>query len=202
MEAMPYSDVPTLMRKLATAAPTLGREALRFTIYNGVRSGETRLAVWTEFDLENAIWTIPAERMKAGETHVVPLSAPVVALLRNRWNQRTSDTGLIFSKSGKKPISDMTMTKLLRDHGFATITVHGFRSTFADWAAECTNFPKEVVEKALAHKVPNKVEAAYRRTDFFEKRRSLMKRWADYLSDRERAMDTAAAETSPDRTSA
>jgi integrase len=197
MEAMPYSDVPALMKKLVTAAPTLGREALRFTIYNAVRSGETRLAVWTEFDLENAIWTIPAERMKAGETHVVPLSAPVVALLRKRWDERTSDTGLIFSKTGRNPISDMTMTKLLRNHGYATITVHGFRSTFADWAAERTDFPKEVVEKALAHKVPNKVEAAYRRTDFFEKRRSLMKQWADYLSNREPDMDSAADEPIP-----
>ncbi len=194
MEAMPHSDVPALMKKLVTAAPTLGREALRFTIYNAVRSGETRLAVWTEFDLENTIWTIPAERMKAGETHIVPLSPSVLALLLKRWDQRTSDTGLVFSKNGKKPISDMTMTKLLRDHDFPTITVHGFRSTFADWAAECTEFPKEVVEKALAHKVPNNVEAAYRRTDFFEKRRSLMKQWADYLNNRDIAMDTAAAE--------
>lgn len=194
MEAMPYSDAPALMKKLVAAAPTLGREALRFTIYNAVRSGETRLAVWTEFDLENAIWTIPAERMKAGETHIVPLSPPVVALLRKRWDQRTSDNGLVFSKSGKKPISDMTMTKLLRDHGFATITVHGFRSTFADWAAESTEFPKEVVEKALAHKVPNKVEAAYRRTDFFEKRRSLMKQWGDHLSKCDSVVDTAMAE--------
>jgi integrase len=171
MEAMPYADVPALMQKLATAAPTTGRDALRFTIYNAVRSNETRFAVWTEFDLEKAVWTIPAERMKAGETHVVPLSAPVVALLRKRWDERTSDTGLVFSNDGKKPISDMTMTKLLRDDGFASITVHGFRSTFTDWAAECTDFPKEVADKALAHKLPNKVEAAYRRTDFFEKRR-------------------------------
>lgn len=194
MEAMPYADVPSLMKKLATAAPTTGRDALRFTIYNAVRSNETRLAVWTEFDLEKAVWTIPAERMKAGETHVVPLSAPVVALLRKRWDERTSDTGLVFSNDGKKPISDMTMTKLLRDDGFTSITVHGFRSTFTDWAAECTDFPKEVADKALAHKLPNKVEAAYRRTDFFEKRRSLMKQWADYLGNSASAANTATAE--------
>ncbi len=159
MEAMPYADVPALMRKLAAASPTTGRDALRFTIYNAVRSNETRLAVWTEFDLENAVWTIPAERMKAGETHVVPLSVPVVVLLRKRWNERTSEIGLVFSNDGKKPISDMTMTKLLRDDGFASITVHGFRSTFTDWAAECTDFPKEVADKALAHKLPNNAEA-------------------------------------------
>jgi integrase len=181
MEAMPYADVPALMQKLAEAAPTLGRDALRFTIYNAVRSNETRLAVWSEFDLERSIWTIPAERMKAGETHVVPLSRPVVALLRRRWAERASDVGLVFSKDGMKPISDMTMTKLLRDDGHASITVHGFRSAFTDWSSETTDFPKEVADKALAHKLPNKVEAAYRRTDFFEKRRELMKMWSNYL---------------------
>jgi len=193
MEAMPYADVPALMQKLAAASPTTGRDALRFTVHNAVRSNETRLAVWTEFDLDEAVWTIPGERMKAGETHIVPLSPPVVALLRKRWNERTSETGLVFSNDGKKPISDMAMTKLLRDDGFATVTVHGFRSTFTDWAAECTNFPKEVADKALAHKLPNKVEAAYRRTDFFEKRRNLMKKWADFLGNRAPADDDKAA---------
>ena len=180
-EAMPYADVPALMQALAMASPTTGRDALRFTIYNAVRSNETRFAVWTEFDLDTAIWTIPGERMKARETHVVPLSAPVVALLRKRWKERTSDTGLVFASRGEKPISDATMTKLLRDDGIAGVTVHGFRSSFTDWAAETINFPKEVADKALAHKLPNKVEAAYRRTDFFEKRRKLMARWAEYL---------------------
>jgi integrase len=178
---MPYADVPALMAKLAAASPTTGRDALRFTIYNAVRSNETRFAVWTEFDLDKAIWTIPGERMKAGETHVVPLSPPAVALLRKRWKERTSDTGLVFSNDGEKPISDMTMTKLLRDDGIKGVTVHGFRSAFTDWSSEKTRFPKEVADKALAHKLPNKVEAAYRRTDFFEKRRNLMARWAEYL---------------------
>jgi integrase len=133
--------------------------------------------------LDKAIWTIPGERMKARETHIVPLSAPVVALLLKRWNERTSDTGLVFSSRGEKPISDVTMTKLLRDDGIAGVTVHGFRSSFTDWAAEMTDFPKEVADKALAHKLPNKVEAAYRRTDFFDKRRSLMALWAEYLDE-------------------
>ena len=185
--AMPYGDVPELMTRLVAAAPTTGRDALRFTIYNAVRSNETRFAVWSEFDLDKAIWTIPGERMKAREAHIVPLSLPVLALLRRRWNERTSDDGLVFSNNGKNPISDMTMTKLLRDDGITGVTVHGFRSAFADWAAETTAFPKEVVEKALAHKLPNRVEAAYRRTDFFEKRRDLMARWAAQL-------DTARAE--------
>lgn len=191
LEAMSFADVPELMQKLAAASPTTGRDALRFTIYNAVRSNETRFAVWTEFDLDKAIWTIPGERMKARETHVVPLSAPTVALLRRRWNERASDTGLVFSKDGEKPISDMTMTKLLRDDGIKGVTVHGFRSAFTDWAAERTRFPKEVADKALAHKLPNQVEAAYRRTDFFEKRRSLMARWAEFL-------DKAPAQESKD----
>ncbi|WP_082697564.1 tyrosine-type recombinase/integrase [Novosphingobium fuchskuhlense] len=181
LEAMPYSDVPALMETLATASPTTGRDALRFTIYNAVRSNETRFAVWTEFDLDKAIWTIPGERMKAKATHVVPLSAPAVALLRRRWNERANDTGLVFSADGEKPMSDMTMTKLLRDGGIKGVTVHGFRSAFTDWAAEKTDFPKEVADKALAHKLTNQVEAAYRRTDFLEKRRDLMARWARHL---------------------
>lgn len=181
LEAMPHVDAPAIMQKIAARSATTGRDALRFTVYNAVRSNETRFAVWTEFDLEKAIWTIPGERMKARETHVVPLSAPAVALLRKRWQQRTSDTGFVFSTDGKRPISDMTMTKALRDEDVASATVHGFRSTFTDWAAETTDFPKEVADKALAHKLPNQVEAAYRRTDFFEKRRKLMELWAEYL---------------------
>lgn len=183
LAAMPYADVPALMAKLVAAAPTTGRDALRFTIYNAVRSNETRFAVWTEFDLDKGVWTIPGERMKARETHIVPLAAPAIALLRRRWQVRTSDTGLVFSNDGDKPISDMTMTKLLRDDGITGVTVHGFRSAFTDWAAETTDVPKEVADKALAHKLPNRVEAAYRRTDFLEKRRSLMALWAGYLDD-------------------
>jgi integrase len=199
LEAMPYADVPALMQKLAAASPTTGRDALRFTIYNAVRSNETRFAVWTEFDLDKAIWTIPGERMKAGETHAVPLSAPAVALLRKRWKERTSDTGLVFSNDGEKPISDMTMTKLLRDDGIKGVTVHGFRSAFTDWAAEKTRFPKEVADKALAHKLPNQVEAAYRRTDFFEKRRNMMARWAEYLdrAPAKESRDAAATASEP-----
>ena len=89
---------------------------------------------------------------------------------------------MLFTQSGKKPISDTTMLKAIRDMKIETITVHGFRSSFADWAAECTSFPKEVIEKALAHRVPNAVEAAYRRTDFFDKRRALMAKWAEHLT--------------------
>lgn len=206
LEAMPFAEVPALMAQLAAASPTTGRDALRFTIYNAVRSNETRFAVWTEFDLEKAVWTIPGERMKARETHVVPLSPPAVALLRRRWNERTSDDGLVFSADGEKPISDMTMTKLLRNDGITGATVHGFRSSFTDWAAEKTDFPKEVADKALAHKLSNQVEAAYRRTDFFDKRRDLMARWAEFLEAGEAAASInpseAAGEPTPARAAA
>jgi integrase len=179
--AMAYGDVPAFIKELAALPATPGRDALKFTILNAVRSGETRLAVWPEFDLDSAIWTIPAERMKARREHVVPLSPAVVDILRHRWRFRSSDEGLVFSNDGKRPLSDMTLTKVLRDMGRDKVTVHGFRSAFTDWAAEETDFPKEVVDKALAHQVPDRVEAAYRRTDFFERRRRLMRDWATFL---------------------
>lgn len=196
LAAMPYADVPALMTKLALTSRTTGRDALRFTIYNAVRSNETRFAVWKEFDLDKAIWTIPAARMKARETHVVPLTPPVVALLRQRWNERFNDDGYVFTNNGDKPISDMTMTKALRDCDIADATVHGFRSAFTDWTAERTDFPKEVADKALAHKLTNQVEAAYRRTDFFDKRRGLMTQWAQYL-DGTHQVSIAEAEDRP-----
>lgn len=180
--AMPYMEVPDLLRRLTTLPDSAGRDALLFTIYNAVRSGETRLATWPEFNLDAAIWSIPATRMKMRQPHVVPLSSAAVAVLRRRWPLRASDDGLVFSTKGKKPLSDMTMTKVLRDIGIPKITVHGFRSSFTDWAAEQTDFPKEVVDKALAHKLVDRVEAAYRRTDFFEKRRQLMTAWMRFLN--------------------
>ena len=181
LEAMPYAEAPTFMASLASALATTGRDALRLTIYTAVRSNETRFAVWPEFDLDNGIWSIPAERMKAGEAHIVPLPASAVAILRKRWAERESEDGLVFTANNGKPISDMTMTKILRDGGISGCTVHGFRSAFTDWVAEQTDFPKEVADKALAHKLPNRVEAAYRRTDFFVKRRELMALWAAHL---------------------
>lgn len=179
--AMAYADVPALMQRLAALPENAGRDALMFTIYNAVRSGETRLATWPEFDLGKAVWSIPATRMKMRQPHVVPLSPEAVAILRRRWPLRISDEGLVFSTRGTKPLSDMTMTKVLRDLGFDKTTVHGFRSSFTDWAAERTRYPKEVVDKALAHKLVDRVEAAYRRTDFFDRRRKLMLEWARYV---------------------
>jgi integrase len=180
--ALPYADVPTLVCRLKTLPDTAGRDALLFTILNAVRSGETRRAKWPEIDLKDAVWTIPAARMKMKKEHVVPLSRAAIAILRRRWLLRSGDDGLIFSTTGERPLSDMTMTKVLRDLDLERITVHGFRSSFTDWAAERTNHPKEVVDKALAHKLVDRVEAAYRRTDFFERRRKLMNAWGRYIA--------------------
>jgi integrase len=180
--AMPYGELPGFVRKISTLPAAAGREALLFTIYTAARSGETRFAKWPEFDRKNGIWSIPAARMKMKKAHVVPLPAPAVAILTRRWTLRSDDTGLVFSHTGEKPLGDMTMTKVLRDLGLEKITVHGFRSAFTDWAAEHTDFPKEVVDKALAHQLPDRVEAAYRRTDFFERRRQLMGNWVQYLT--------------------
>jgi integrase len=126
--------------------------------------------------------------MKMKQPHVVPLSAPALALLTRLRKEHGALYGqnlkgrMLFSLNGKKPISDTTMLKAIRDMKIETITVHGFRSSFTDWAAEQTGFPKEIAEKALAHRVPNAVEAAYRRTDFFDKRRVLMDQCANHLS--------------------
>ena len=179
--ALPYLDAPALIEKINALPEKAGRDALLFTIFNAVRSGETRLATWSEIDLASHVWTIPATRMKMKKEHVVPLASGSVAILARRWPLRSSDNGLVFSSFGIKPLSDMTMSKVLRDMGEPSITVHGFRSTFTDWAAEQTDFPKEVVDKALAHKLVDRVEAAYRRTDYFERRRKLMSDWNGFL---------------------
>lgn len=188
--AMPYAAVPAFLQQLALQEPTVGRDALQLTILTAVRSNETRYATWQEFDLDNAIWSIPAARMKMKQPHLVPLSAPALALLKRIRAEHEAlgqfrPDGMLFTHSGKKPISDTTMLKAIRDMGIDTVTVHGFRSSFTDWAAECTRYSKEIVEKALAHRVPNAVEAAYRRTDFFDKRRILMTKWAQYLTNQQ-----------------
>ncbi len=182
LEAMPFEDVPAFVQRLRTEVPTVGRDALQFTILTAARSNETRFATWPEIDWEKQIWTIPGSRMKMHQTHVVPLTSAAIAILKRRWDVRSKDDGLIFSSRLANAMSDMTMTKILRDAKIAKVTVHGFRSSFTDWAAETTSIPKEVVDKALAHKLPDKVEAAYRRTDFFERRRVLMTVWSDYLA--------------------
>lgn len=185
-EAMSYSDVPAFMKKLAALPNSTGRAALKLTVLTAVRSNETRFATWGEFDLEAGVWAIPAARMKMKEPHVIPLAPSAVSLMRRLASERIAFDGkvapdaLVFTHARGKAISDMTMVKVLRDIKLTGITVHGFRSTFTDWAAEQTEFPKEIADKALAHSVPNAVEAAYRRTDFFDKRRILMNQWVAF----------------------
>jgi integrase len=197
--AMAYAKVPTFMAALMALPNSAGRDALKLTVLTGVRSNETRFAVWSELDLQAGIWAIPASRMKMKNAHVIPLSPSVIALLKRLREERQALDGriapdqFVFTSNGTKPISDMTMNKAMKDMGFTGVTVHGFRSCFTDWAAECTDFAKEVVEKALAHKVPNAVEAAYRRTDFFDKRRTLMEAWARHCMSSAEPVARAAA---------
>ncbi|APR51030.1 site-specific integrase [Sphingomonas koreensis] len=194
-EAMPYAEAPSLIDRLISE-PTVSRDALRLLIYTAARSNEIRNATWPEFDLDAGVWSIPAERMKARVAHTVPLSAPAVALLKTYWRARRGDDALVFSIGGKKPLSDMTLSKLLKALNVGSYTVHGFRSSFTDWAAERTRFPKEVADKALAHRIPDQVEAAYRRTDFFEKRGKLMSAWANYLHGQSSAKASVRASNS------
>lgn len=178
-EAMPYVDLPAFMNSLRDRF-SVGRAALEFLILTAARSGEVRGCRWSEIDLSARTWTIPAERMKAGKVHVVPLSDAAMGLLERAALFRMPVTDLVFpGQSPKKPLSDMTLLKILRDQDLP-YTVHGFRSSFRDWVAEATSTPGEVAEAALAHTIANKVEAAYRRTDYLEKRKGLMKDWGRF----------------------
>ena len=179
MAAMPYMDVPTFMTTLRKS-DTMGRLALRFTILTAARSGEVRGATWKELDLKSGVWKIPGNRMKAGREHLSPLSNEAKNILKRVGQISQDPDHLVFPGTQNRPLSDMTLTKVLRDAEIATFTVHGFRSSFRDWAAEQTEFAGDVVEAALAHTVSNKVEAAYRRTNYLEKRRNLMNLWGRY----------------------
>jgi integrase len=181
--ALDWQDAPTFMQDLR-ARDGMGARALEFAILTAARSGEVRGAQWSEIDLDRAEWIIPAERMKAGEPHRVPLSEPVLAILREMAALKDG-SGLVFRGQRKcTPMSDMTLTAVLRRMGKGDLTAHGFRSTFRDWAAESTHHPNHVVEQALAHTIGSAVEAAYRRGDLIAKRRALMDEWAAYLAHR------------------
>jgi integrase len=175
--AMPFEQVPTFMADLR-GRPGLAARALELTILCAVRTSEALRATWAEFDLHEAIWTIPPERMKAGKEHRVPLSDEAVSLLE----ELGIDDSYVFPglKAGR-PLSNMAMEMVLRRMGADQWTVHGFRSSFRDWCGEVTEFPREVAEQALAHTVGSEVERAYRRGDALEKRRELMKAWASFV---------------------
>lgn len=179
--ALPWKDMQPFMTSLEAQAG-VGALALRFTILTAARSGEVRGMVWDEVDLSARLWVVPAERMKAGREHRIPLSDAAVALLRQQEQAFLAGTNVVFpSVRDHKPLSDMTLTAVLRRMQRNDLTVHGFRSTFRDWAAEATDYPQEMAEMALAHVVSNKVEAAYRRGDMLEKRREMMQKWAEFI---------------------
>jgi integrase len=177
--ALPYSELPTFWRSLV-AAEGMAAQALQFTILTACRTSEVLNAQWSEIDLASALWTIPASRMKARREHKVPLSHAAVAVLERVV--RVQDNPFVFPgmKEGR-PLSNLAMLMLLRRMDLGHLTVHGFRSSFRDWAAEETAFPNMVAEMALAHTVGSAVEAAYRRGDLLEKRRAMMQAWADYI---------------------
>ena len=187
--AMPYGEVHKVIEAVRRSRASLASKwCLEFLILTAARSGEARGACWSEMDMDAAIWTVPAERMKAKVEHRVPLSPRAVAILAEAKSIQHFGSDLVFPSPLRpgKPMSDMTLTKLLRDLEFADrTTVHGFRSSFRDWAGECTNAPHAVMELCLAHAVGSAVEAAYARSTLIEKRRALTEQWAAYLEGEE-----------------
>ena len=169
--ALPYADVPRFLIELRTRS-SLAARVLEFLILTASRSGEGLGATWNEFDFATRMWTIPPKKMKAGREHRVPLSNRALAIV----NSMPRNHERVF------PLSKVSLFKLLRAINRDDITVHGFRSSFRDWSSECTAYPREVCEMALAHVVKNQVEAAYRRGDLFEKRRQLMADWDQFCA--------------------
>lgn len=177
-KAMPHKDVPKLVKRLQDLG-SVSAMALEFCVLTAARSGEVLNARWEEFDLDDGVWTVPAARMKAGREHRVPLSKRSLEIMKELNNSKVGDFVFAGSKQDR-PLSVMSMTMVMRRLK-QPYTVHGFRSTFRDWASEETNFPREVAEQALAHVLESAVERAYRRSDLFDKRRQLMEAWEAYV---------------------
>jgi integrase len=176
--ALPYEDAPAFMARLR-AADGMGARALEFCVLTLAREGEITGVPWDEIDLERAVWTIPPERTKTNREHRVPLSGAAMALLGRVT--MGGDTGLVFPGAEPgRPLSNATMDAVLKRMKLAA-TPHGFRSTFRDWAGDCTNAARETAEECLAHRVGSSVERAYRRRDAMQKRKDLLQLWADYL---------------------
>lgn len=183
--ALAYARTGEFMAALRQQQGAAAR-ALEFLILTAARTSEVTGANWREINLGAAMWIVPAERIKAGKEHRVPLSAPALALVQAMARLRQGEFVFPGGRAGR-PLTNMAMAGVLRRMGHSEITVHGFRSSFRDWAAERTNYPREVAEMALAHAVGDKVEAAYRRGDLFEKRRRIMAEWAKYCARIEKA---------------
>lgn len=178
-DAVAVEDAPQIFRKIV-AGEGVSYSCLQFLVLTAARSGEARGARWDEIDLELKTWTVPAERMKAGEAHTIPLSQAAIDILRVQPRIAPNEEFVFPGLREGKPIVDAALSKIMRAL-HPTATVHGWRSTFRDWTAERTNYPGEVAEAALAHVVGNKVEAAYRRTKYIDRRRDLMAEWAEFL---------------------
>ena len=182
-KALPYDEVAGCIEAVrASGAKVATKLALELVVLTACRSGEVRLADWSEIDLTKREWVIPAQRMKAGKEHRVPLSSRSVEILAAA-RELGDGTGLVFPGTQPgKPLSDMTLSKLVKELGFDA-DIHGFRTSFKMWCQERTNTPREVSESALAHQVKDKSEAAYARSNLIEKRRPLMERWASFVAD-------------------
>jgi integrase len=181
--ALPYVEIGAFMATLAKQEGQSAR-ALEVAILTATRTSEALGARWAEIDLEQGLWVIPADRIKAGREHRIPLSVPVKQLLQRQLEQRVDEFVFPGGKKGR-PLSNMALLMLLRQMGRTDIVPHGFRSTFRDWAAEQTSFPREVAEMALAHAIGSAVEAAYRRGDLMAKRQKLMAAWAAHCFKRD-----------------
>ena len=181
-DAIPFAKVPEFVRQLRTVTTSeFARLAFELLILTATRTNEVLKADWSEIDLDKAVWTIPATRMKAGREHRIPLTPRALELLRSAQSINDGSDLIFPGRRANTPMSNMVFLMLLRRMG-ATFTAHGFRSAFRDWASECTNFPREVCEMALAHSIKDRTEAAYRRGDLFDKRRQLLDSWNAYIS--------------------
>ena len=178
--ALPWKDAPKFFAELR-ARKAIAARCLEFTILTAARSGEALGAMWSEIDTDALTWTVPASRMKAGIEHVVPLSTAAAELVRSMFPQDLKRDAPIFAIDGARR-SNMAMAMLLRRMGYGHVTTHGFRSTFRDWAGDDTNFPREIVEQALAHTIQSKAERAYRRGNALERRRVLMQDWCSFVA--------------------
>lgn len=175
--AIPYKELPKLIQRLSELKAT-SAQALMFLILTAARTGEIIEATWDEIDFEEQVWTIPADRMKASREHRIPLTDIPISIL----GESNKETRYIFpGAQSQKPLSNMAMSKLLKRLGYTDITVHGMRSAFRDWVGDETNFPRDVAEAALAHRIGDTTEQAYRRKDALSKRRRLMRAWEMYL---------------------
>ena len=182
MQAVPHREAAAVIRRVrASTALPAAKLAFEFLVLTAARWGEVRWAEWAEIDRSGRVWTVPARRAKTNRRHRVPLCDRALEILEEARALEGGAGPLVFTHGGGKPMHDSTVRRLLRQLGIAAVP-HGFRSTFRDWAGEETNHPREVIEAALAHVVRNQVEAAYARSDLFERRRTLMDDWARYLA--------------------